>query len=103
MRLRASRALVHRTMARRLAAWWQAAARRGRLRRGVLWWCRAARTAAWAALRREVERAMLRARFRVYWDRRALQHGLAKLAAHVDRRMEPDGAVGAARVLATTN
>ena len=101
VRLRASRALVHRTMARRLAAWWQAAARRGRLRRGVLWWCRAARTAAWAALRREVERAMLRARFRVYWDRRALRHGLAKLAAHVDRRMEPDGAAGAARVLAT--
>jgi hypothetical protein len=99
--LRASRAHVQRAMASRLAAWGQAAARRSQLMRVVLWWCSAAKAAAWAALRRQVARALVCARFRVHSDRWALRHGLAKLAAHVDRRLEPDGVVGAARLLAT--
>ena len=101
MLLRASRAHVQRAMASRLAAWWQAASRRSKLMRSVLWWCSAAKAVAWAALRRQTARAVDRARLQVHWDRCALRHGLARLAAHVERHLEADGVVGAARLLAT--
>ena len=99
--LRALRAHVQRAMASRLAAWWQAASRRSKLMRSVLWWCSAAKAVAWAALRRQTARAVDRARLQVHWDRCALRHGLARLAAHVERHLEADGVVGAARLLAT--